>query len=275
VTGARSSGDAAETSVAGEAGAVRRTVRLLGLDYADMDAAEAAAALAARPADAPFAYVVTPNADHISRLSRRPELAPLYGGAWLRLLDSRVVRRAARLLGLAAPRVCTGADLTALLLARTLQPGDAVTVIGASSAELARLGLARAAHHAPPRGFERDPAELARAVRFVVEHPARYVFLAVGSPRQEILAAAVARTGRATGTGLCVGAALAFAAGSQARAPAWMRARGLEWLHRLGQEPRRLSRRYLVDSPPVFLGLLKARAVAAKRREHLAPQPDG
>jgi UDP-N-acetyl-D-mannosaminuronic acid transferase (WecB/TagA/CpsF family) len=259
VTGARSSGDAAETSVAGEAGAVRRTVRLLGLDYADMDAAEAAAALAARPADAPFAYVVTPNADHISRLSRRPELAPLYGGAWLRLLDSRVVRRAARLLGLAAPRVCTGADLTALLLARTLQPGDAVTV----------------AHHAPPRGFERDPAELARAVRFVVEHPARYVFLAVGSPRQEILAAAVARTGRATGTGLCVGAALAFAAGSQARAPAWMRARGLEWLHRLGQEPRRLSRRYLVDSPPVFLGLLKARAVAAKRREHLAPQPDG
>jgi N-acetylglucosaminyldiphosphoundecaprenol N-acetyl-beta-D-mannosaminyltransferase len=33
------------------------------------------------------------------------------------------------------------------------------------------------------------------------------------------------------------------------RAPAWMRSRGLEWLHRLISEPRRLWRRYLVLAP--------------------------
>ena len=50
--------------------------------------------LAARPADAPFGYVVTPNADHLVRLQRQPELRPLYADAMLRLLDSRVVARA-------------------------------------------------------------------------------------------------------------------------------------------------------------------------------------
>ena len=78
------------------------TVRLLGLDFADMDAAAAARWMAARPADAPFGYVVTPNADHFVRLAQDGSLAPLYAGALLRLLDSRVVGAAARLLRLLA-----------------------------------------------------------------------------------------------------------------------------------------------------------------------------
>ena len=41
-------------------------------------------------------------------------------------------------------------------------------------------------------GFERQPVEFRRAVDFVLAHPARFVFLAVGSPRQEMLAAVVA-----------------------------------------------------------------------------------
>jgi N-acetylglucosaminyldiphosphoundecaprenol N-acetyl-beta-D-mannosaminyltransferase len=42
-----------------------------------------------------------------------------------------------------------------------------------------------------------------------------------------------------------VGAAFDFHAGTLARAPLWMREHGLEWLHRLVSEPRRLWRRYL------------------------------
>ena len=66
-------------------------VRLLGLDFADVDAPHAAELLARRPADEPFGYVVTPNADHLVRLHRQPRLAPLYVDAMLRLMDSRVV----------------------------------------------------------------------------------------------------------------------------------------------------------------------------------------
>jgi N-acetylglucosaminyldiphosphoundecaprenol N-acetyl-beta-D-mannosaminyltransferase len=51
-----------------------------------------------------------------------------------------------------------------------------------------------------------------------------------------------------------VGAAFDFHAGSVPRAPAWMRDHGLEWLHRLASEPRRLWRRYLVTNTAFVLG---------------------
>ena len=74
-------------------------IRLLGLDFDALTQAEALCLIAARPADAPFAYVVTPNADHLVRLARDPATyQPLYEGAWLRLVHSRVVMRLARLL---------------------------------------------------------------------------------------------------------------------------------------------------------------------------------
>jgi N-acetylglucosaminyldiphosphoundecaprenol N-acetyl-beta-D-mannosaminyltransferase len=100
---------------------------------------------------------------------------------------------------------------------------------------------------------------LREAVEFVLANPARFVFFAVGSPRQEILAAAVQATGRATGTGFCVGASLDFLAGAVPRAPAWMQQGGLEWLYRLLSDPRRLARRYLLDNPPVFGLLMRER----------------
>jgi N-acetylglucosaminyldiphosphoundecaprenol N-acetyl-beta-D-mannosaminyltransferase len=251
-------------------------VRLLGLEFAALDAEGAAARIAARPADAPFAYVVTPNADHLVRLHREARLHPVYRDAWLRLLDSRVVARTARLLGLGAPPVAPGSDVTAALLARHLAPGERLTIVGMDAAGLAalvrRLGLAAPAHHAPPFGLATDPAAMAAAVDFVLAHPARLVLLAVGSPQQEMLAAAIAATGRARGTGLCIGASLDFLAGTQRRAPVWMRRAGFEWLFRLASAPRRLARRYLLDSPPVFALLWRELRAARQRRERLPPE---
>ena len=236
------------------------TVSLLGFDFADLDAHEAASLIATRPAEASFAFVVTPNADHLVRLSRDSMLVPLYRAAWLRLLDSRVVAGLCRLTGQPAPKVATGSDLTALLLERHLRPGERVTIVGLNPAYLSaltrRLGLTSPAHYDPPMGFDRDPEAFAATVAFVLAHPSRFVFLAVGSPRQERLAAALAAAG-ATGTGLCIGASLAFLAGVERRAPVWMREHGLEWAFRLAQNPRRLGRRYLLDCPRVVPLLLR------------------
>jgi N-acetylglucosaminyldiphosphoundecaprenol N-acetyl-beta-D-mannosaminyltransferase len=240
-----------------------RAVQLLGLEFADLDAESAAARLASRRESAPFSYVTTPNADHLVRLHRRPELGPLYQNAMLRLLDSRVVALAARLVGLPVPQVAPGSDLTAILLRRHLAADERITIVGLSPCWLPRLvarcDLAPPAHYDPPRGFERDPDALRMTVEFVVSHPARFVFLAVGSPRQEMLAAAIKATGRATGVGLCIGASLEFIAGVQPRAPVWMRRAGLEWLHRFGRDPHRLARRYLLDCPAIFPLLLHER----------------
>lgn len=243
------------------------TVTLLGVRFAELGMAEAIAALAARPGDAPFSYVVTPNADHLVRLSRTPSLAPLYAAAGLTVLDSRVVARLGRLLGLAVPPVVTGSDLTAALFASVIRPADRIAVIGARAEAVAtlaaRYGLEDVVHHDPPMGFEHDPAAFSRAVEAAVAARARFTFLAVGSPRQEKLAHAVAETGSATGIGLCVGAALDFLTGAQRRAPAWMQQAGLEWLHRLATNPGRLARRYLVDDLPILA--LLAREARARR----------
>ncbi len=117
----------------------------------------------------------------------------------------------------------------------------AVTIVGLAPRWLpvltARFGLAPPAHFDPPIGFDRDPAALAHTIAFVRAHPARFIFLAVGSPRQERLAAAVAAAGGARGTGLCIGASLDFLAGAQTRAPRVLQRAGLEWAFRPGQQP--------------------------------------
>ncbi len=264
-----SSASVSPSETGAEAAAGHRRVRLLGLDFDDLDLPGVLRLLASRPKDAPFAYVVTPNADHLVRLARDPAgLGALYAGAWLRLLDSRVVARTARLLGLATPAVVPGSDLTAALLppprggggggggAGTVAPGERVAVLGMDRAALAalaaRTGLRAIAHHDPPIGFEQDPARLEAALRFVEESGARLSFLAVGSPRQELVARRLAERGRARGTALCIGASLLFVAGTERRAPGPVQRAGLEWAWRLAQDPRRLARRYLRDDPAIL-----------------------
>jgi exopolysaccharide biosynthesis WecB/TagA/CpsF family protein len=108
-------------------------------------------------------------------------------------------------------------------------------------------------HYAPPMGFDDDPAAFARARDVVCASEAAPVLLAIGSHRQERLAQAVWQEGDATGLGLCVGAALLFAAARVRRAPVWMQGLALEWLLRLALEPQRLARRYGLDGPQVLL----------------------
>jgi N-acetylglucosaminyldiphosphoundecaprenol N-acetyl-beta-D-mannosaminyltransferase len=236
---------------------------LAGLGFDDLDIAQAASWIAARPAEAPFGYVVTPNADHLVRVSRNPELRAIYRGAALCLLDSRVVGWLARLMGMPAPAIAPGSDLTAHLLAHHLAPGERITIVGLSPvwlpALIARCGLAPPAHYNPPMGFDRDPVAFANTIAFVKANPARLVFLAVGSPRQEYLAAALAATGGVTGTGLCIGASLEFISGACRRAPRILQRWGLEWLFRFASNPRKLFRRYVINSPLVIALLMKQR----------------
>jgi N-acetylglucosaminyldiphosphoundecaprenol N-acetyl-beta-D-mannosaminyltransferase len=255
------------------AGVAMAGVSLLGLTFASLTVAQAASHIARRPAAAPFGYVVTPNADHLVRLNRDPGLNAIYRDAAMCVLDSRVVFGLGRVLGVPVPAVVTGSDLTVELLAHHLRPGERITIIGLSPrwlpALVARRGLAQPAHYDPPMGFEHDPAAFDATVAFVVDNPARFVFLAVGSPRQEQLAAAISADGRATGTGLCIGAALEFLAGARRRAPGFISRSGLEWLFRLISEPRRLFRRYLINSPAVIALLLKQRLVAGRSAQAL------
>lgn len=91
------------------------------------------------------------------------------------------------------------------------------------------------------------------------------VWVGISSPKQEYwIAKAAATIDR--GVFIGVGAAFDFHSGAVKRAPAWMRNNGLEWLHRLMSDPRRLWRRYLVLAPMFVVKVLGEIVLAGKQR---------
>jgi N-acetylglucosaminyldiphosphoundecaprenol N-acetyl-beta-D-mannosaminyltransferase len=93
---------------------------------------------------------------------------------------------------------------------------------------------------------ELSALEDAAIVDMINRSGARIVWVGLGCPKQE--AWMRAHQGRVNAVMVGVGAAFDFHAGVVKRAPAWMQRNGLEWLHRLFQDPRRLAGRYLVGN---------------------------
>lgn len=229
----------------------------MGLPFSTMDIDSAVDAVAARASipGARFAYVATPNVDHVVGLASEPARRPLYESAWLLLNDSRVLSRLAAHAKIELP-TATGSDLTARLFDDVIDRREPVTIIGGDEATIAELkqryGLTDVRWHRAPMGLKQKPAAIVRAAAFAAAQPSRFTFICVGAPQQEMIAYAISQRADARGVGLCVGASLEFLTGHKQRAPHWMRAAGLEWLHRLASEPGRLWKRYLVDGPKVF-----------------------
>lgn len=253
------SGDAAD---AFDAGLSRRT--FLGLCYTQADMACVLDILQKRPETAPFAYIVTPNAQHLVSLAYRNEaFLAGYRNAWLRLGDSRVVQILARILFKRELPLVRGSDLTARLLDEIIEPADPVCIIGGNN-ELAvalrdQYALRNVYQHQPPMGVLNNPEALRACADFVANHPARFVFLAIGAPQSELVAAMIRQGGQAKGIGLCIGSSLHFATGLVPRAPKWARNAGLEWAHRLVIAPKAHFRKYVFHSAPILWLMLRAR----------------
>lgn len=217
-----------------------------------------------------FGYVVTPNTDHLIRYHDDARFRELYADARYILLDSRFLSYLFKLVrGVSLP-VCAGSDLTAALFRRVIQPDDKLVLIGATEqqAQMLRdqLGLKNLQHLNPPMGFIKDPAAVETCLQFIERHgPARFLFLAIGSPQQEIIAQQVKQRNRFRGLGLCIGASINFMTGDERRAPRWMQRIGCEWLYRLLQDPRRLAKRYLVRGPRIFVLLRHIRVSLRKQ----------
>jgi exopolysaccharide biosynthesis WecB/TagA/CpsF family protein len=207
----------------------------------------------------PFKYVVTPNVDHVVRLHENADdgsrIRAAYDGANLTLCDSRILRLLARLRGITLP-VITGSDLTAHVFDELIKPKDRIGIVGGDAELLGRLKSRFRAvefvQHVPPMGLRRDAAARRKAAQFIADSRARFTFIAVGSPQQELIAGEAKNVPGAVGTGLCIGASLEFLAGLNRRAPAAIQRFGLEWAYRLLTDPVRLWRRYLLEGPRVF-----------------------
>jgi exopolysaccharide biosynthesis WecB/TagA/CpsF family protein len=98
---------------------------------------------------------------------------------------------------------------------------------------------------------------------------ARVVLVGLGCPRQEVFVSALRD---AVGVPmLAVGAAFDYHSGALRKPPSWMQRAGLEWLWRLGLEPRRLWRRYVLLNPAFVVGVVRQRL--GRCREPFAATP--
>lgn len=98
------------------------------------------------------------------------------------------------------------------------------------------------------------------------------VWVGLGAPKQDLWVSE--HRGRLSASALlAVGAAFDFHSGTKRQAPYWMQRSGLEWLFRLGSEPRRLWRRYTVVNV-VFLSIVGREAIRGVLRR-IVPTTSG
>ena len=165
-----------------------------------------------------------------------------------------------RRLGIADQQRVSGPDLMVDYFAAAALAGESIFLFGSTEQTLTLLRkelcwrwptLHIAGNLSPPfRPLHAD--EDAEVVRVINSSGASTVWVSLGCPKQELWMAE--HRGHIQAVMIGVGAAFDFHAGTVARAPKWMRDRGLEWLHRLASEPARLWKRYLVTNTLFILG---------------------
>lgn len=215
-------------------------------------------------------WVVTPNIDHLRRVSRDREFAELYGEATLRVVDGQILVWALALQRTPVPERVAGSDLIASLSEGAAARGRSIFLLGGNPGMAKKAAEVLQARHpqlrvvgtdCPPVGFDRDALAMARLSRKIHHAKPDIVFVALGSPKQELVIRHL-RHDRPEAWWLGVGISFSFLAGEVKRAPRWVQRAGLEWLHRVAQEPGRLFRRYFVEGLPFAARLLASALVS-------------
>jgi N-acetylglucosaminyldiphosphoundecaprenol N-acetyl-beta-D-mannosaminyltransferase len=210
-------------------------------------------------------WTITANLDHIRRYHTDPVAKVLMDDADLVVADGMPVIWASRVAGEPLPERVSGSNMIWSLCEAASARAQSIFLLGgpAEVAERAaivledrypRLDIVGTAY--PPVGFENDRHALEQIVGEVVQVKPDIVFVALGFPKQDLLIRLLRRS-LPQASFLGVGISLSYVTGDLGRAPDWMCRVGLEWAHRLCQEPTgRLLRRYLIDGLPFAARLM-------------------
>jgi N-acetylglucosaminyldiphosphoundecaprenol N-acetyl-beta-D-mannosaminyltransferase len=214
-------------------------------------------------------WVITPNVDILRRIVSDPAFARLAAQADLSIADGMPLIWASRLQGTSLPARVAASELVFPLAQEAAWRRKSLFLLGGApgTAEDTAFVLldhapsvSIAGYYAPPSGFEDDDQEMRRIIKILSDATPDIVLCAFGCPKQERLIVELRQWLPATWF-IGVGGSFTIASGQTPAAPRWMRRSGLEWLHRLRLEPRRLFRRYIINDLPFALRLLVTSAL--------------
>ena len=208
-------------------------------------------------------YVCISNVHMVITAQRDAELAETMRKADMATPDGAPLAWMLRRLGFADQQRISGTELMLAYFKEAAARNESVFLLGSTEETL--LGLRRALQgslpilriagaHSPPFRALTDLEDAALVDR-INDSGARTVWVSLGCPKQEKWM--LAHRGRVNAVMFGVGAAFDFVAGVKPRAPQWMQKAGLEWLHRLANEPGRLWQRYLVTNTLFVLGAVR------------------
>jgi len=214
-------------------------------------------------------FFITANLQYAMLSDGDPRLAEVNRLAAFLVADGMPMVWYSRLTGRPLPERVAGSDLIYLLASRAAERGHRVFFLGGKPGVAAAAattlswrypGLQVAGVEAPELEAlsTRDHGQLIERVRAA---RADLLLVAFGQPKGELW---LAENYRALGVPACVqvGATFDFVAGQTARAPRWMQTIGLEWLHRMCSDPKRLGPRYAKNA--WFLAKAVLRDLAAR-----------
>ena len=249
------------------------TVELMGLSLAALSEEETIAHVLGQIEAGNGGWICTANVDILRQWTRSPQLRELVASASLVVADGMPLVWACALQRTPLPERVAGSTLALTLPAAAAAKGASVFLLGGrpSTAEIAALRLAElnpglrvAGTLCPPLGFERQPETLELICATLEAASPDIVFVGLGFPKQEQLIE-ILRSVVPGAWFVGCGGSFSFIAGDLSRAPTLLQRLGLEWLHRLALEPRRLYRRYVVDGIP-FTCSLMSRALVTRLR---------
>ena len=201
-------------------------------------------------------YVCICNVHSVMECRRSAEVRQVFNQAGLVTPDGMPLVWLLRQSGYPDVSRVYGPDLMLAVMERSLTAGHrhyfhgGVTGVAEALAEIMRQrfpGLAVAGVSTPAFGTARELCTEDVADRINRTEP-DIVWVGMSSPKQDLWMSCMRPLLRAPVL-VGVGAAFDFHTGRIRQAPRWMMRSGLEWAFRLGQEPRRLWRRYLIDNP--------------------------
>lgn len=208
--------------------------------------------------------VVTPNLDHLRRVKSDLSFAALVAEADLVVADGMPLVWASRLQRTPLPERVAGSDLVISLSAAAAREGRKLFFLGGTpgtadgAADVLREeypNIQIVGTYCPPMGFEKSDQQIAAIIAAIAKASPDLVYVCLGSPKQEQLIHRI-RPIAPNAWWLGLGNSFSFLCGDVHRAPRWMQRLGVEWVHRLLQEPRRLFKRYIVHGLPFAASLL-------------------
>lgn len=237
----------------------RRTLPVLGVPIDVLDASAAVARISDWADAHESRYVCICNVHSVVTASKDATFRRVVADADMATPDGSPVAWMLRRQGAQGQPRVNGPDLMLDYCEHAARTGESIYLYGSTPETLLALQarllsrwptLRIAGAHAPP--FRPATAgEDAAVIERIHQSGAGTVWVSLGCPKQELWMAA--HRGQLRAVMIGVGAAFDFHAQTIARAPRWMRDHGLEWLHRLLSEPRRLWRRYLVTNTAFML----------------------